>query len=93
MLVTNPNPVAIEVTGLVVAIGGDPPGCAAENFALTRRALSPAAPLIVPAGASASLPTATVSAPTIAHARTFRSTRMPAGASRFPLVFEGEARG
>ncbi len=92
VLVRNPNPVPIEVVGLTVAIADDPPSCAAENFATTPSSASPAAPLTVPAGGSASLPSATVSAPAIAMLNLPVNQDACRGAA-IPLVFSGEARG
>jgi hypothetical protein len=92
VLVVNPNPVAIEVTNLTVALAGAPPGCPAENFELTPSSASPAAPLIVPAGASTSLPTAAVSAPAISMLNLPVNQDACRG-SQVPLVFAGEARG
>jgi hypothetical protein len=92
VVVTNPNPVAIEVTGLTVAIGADPPNCPAENFELTQSSLSPAAPLVVPAGAAVELPTATASAPMISMLN-LPVNQDPCRGAEVPLVFSGEARG
>lgn len=87
----NPNPVPIEVTGLTVAVAPDPPGCPADpNFAITPAALSPAAPLGVPAGGSAELPAAT--APTLAL-RELPTDQNPCQGVTVNLVFSGEARG
>jgi hypothetical protein len=90
--ITNPNPDPIEVTSLTVAIAGDPPDCPAENFALTRSSASPATPLTVPAGGSVSLPTATVSAPTISMLNLAVNQDACRGAD-VPLSFSGEAHG
>jgi hypothetical protein len=92
ILVTNPNPVAIEVTGLGVAIAGEPAGCSAENFVLTPSSISPQAPLTVPAGASVSLPTATASAPAIGMLN-LAVDQDPCQGIELPLRFEGEAHG
>ncbi|HXS48235.1 MAG TPA: hypothetical protein VN756_12335 [Solirubrobacterales bacterium] len=92
ILVTNPNPGAIEVTSLIVAIASDPPNCSAQNFALTPSSASPAAPLIVPTGASVSLPTETTSAPTISMLNLPVNQDACQGAE-LPLVFNGEAHG
>jgi hypothetical protein len=92
ILITNPNSVPIEVTSLTIAIAGDPPNCSAANFALTPASVSPTAPLTVPANSSASLPTATVSAPTIGMLNLSVSQDACQGAE-VPLVFSGEARG
>lgn len=92
VLLTNPNPVPIEVTSLTVAIGGEPPNCAAENFELTPSSASPATPLPLPPGSSVSLPSATVSAPSIAMLNLPVNQDACRGAE-IPLVFGGEARG
>ena len=92
ILVTNPNSVPIEVTGLTIAIAGDPPDCSAENFALTPSSASPTAPLAVPADNSVSLPTATTSAPAIGMLNLAVNQDACRGAE-IPLVFDGEARG
>lgn len=92
ILISNPNPVPIEVTSLTVAIDSDSPACSAENFALTRSSVSPTAPLMVPAGSSVGLPTATASAPTIAMLDLSVNQDACQGAD-VPLVFDGEAHG
>jgi hypothetical protein len=89
--VGNPNPVPIEVTGLTVAVEPAPPGCPADpNFAVTPAALTPAAPLGVPAGGSADLPPAT--APALAL-RELPSDQNACQGATVHLVFSGEARG
>jgi hypothetical protein len=92
VLVTNPNPVAIEVTGLAIAIADEPRGCPAENFALSPSSASPTAPLVVPADASVSLPTATTSTPTISMLNLSVNQDLCQGVE-VPLVFSGEAHG
>jgi hypothetical protein len=92
ILISNPNPVPIEVTSLTVAIDSDSPVCSAENFALTPSSVSPTAPLMVPAGDLVSLPTATVSAPTIGMLNLSVNQDACQGAN-IPLVFDGEAHG
>jgi len=92
VLIANPNPVPIEVTSLTVAIAGDPPGCSAENFSLTQSSASPVAPVGVPAGGSVSLPTATVSAPTIGMPNLSVNQDACQGVD-VPLAFSGEAHG
>lgn len=87
----NPNPVPIEVTGLTVAVAPDAPGCPADpNFAVTPAALSPAAPLGVPAGGAAEVPAA--AAPTLAL-RELPSDQNACQGATLHLVFRGEARG
>ncbi|HET9198676.1 MAG TPA: hypothetical protein VFN92_10540 [Solirubrobacterales bacterium] len=89
----NPNPVPIEVTALTVAVEPGPPGCPADpNFAVTPAGLSAAAPLVVPAGGTASLPTAAASAPTLAL-RELPSDQNACQGATVHLVFSGEARG
>jgi hypothetical protein len=92
VLVTNPNSVAIEVTSLTIAIADEPQGCPAENFALTPSSASPTTPLVVPADASVTLPTATTSAPTISMLN-LSVNQDPCQGVELPLVFNGEARG
>lgn len=87
----NPNPEPIEVTSLTVAVTSDAAGCPADpNFAVTPAGLSPSAPLLVPAGGSVSLPTA--SAPTLALRELPNDQNACQGVS-VQLVFSGEARG
>jgi hypothetical protein len=91
--ISNPNPSPIEVTSLTVAIEPDPPGCPADpNFAVTPASVSAAAPLVVPAGGTASLPSATASAPTLAL-RELPSDQNGCQGATVHLVFSGEARG
>jgi len=89
----NPNPVPIEVTSLTVTVSPDPPGCPADpNFAVRPAGLSASAPLVVPAGGTASLPSATVSAPTLAL-RELPSDQNACQGATVQLAFSGEARG
>lgn len=92
VLVTNPNPAPIEVTSLTIAIANEPQGCPGENFVLTPSSVSPAAPLLVPAGASVSLPTATASVPTISMLN-LSVNQNPCQGAEVPLVFNGQAHG
>jgi hypothetical protein len=92
VLITNPNAVPIEVTSLSVAIAEDPPDCTAENFALSPSNASAVTPVTVPASGSVSLPTATVSAPTISMLNLPVNQDACRGVD-VPLVFDGEARG
>jgi hypothetical protein len=92
VLISNPNPVAIEVTSLAVAIAGDPADCPPDNFALTPSSVSPAVPLVVPADGSVSLPSATASAPAIGMLDLPVNQDACRGVE-VPLVFSGEARG
>jgi len=89
----NPNPEPIEVTSLSVAVAPDSSGCPADpNFAVTPASVSPSAPLVVPAGGTASLPTATAGAPTLAL-RELASDQDACQGIGVQLVFSGEARG
>lgn len=90
--VTNPNSVAIEVTSLTVAIAEGSPACPPENFSLTPSSVSPTTPLVVPAGASATLPTATISAPTIGMLN-LSVNQDPCQDAAVPLAISGEAHG
>jgi hypothetical protein len=89
----NPNPVPIEVTSITVAIATEPPNCSAgENFELTPSSASPSAPLVVPPGATVSLPSTTVTAPAIAL-RDLPVNQNSCQATELELAFAGEARG
>jgi hypothetical protein len=89
----NPNSAPIEVTSLTVAFAEDPPGCPADpNFELVPASASPSAPLTVPAGGSVHLPSATVSAPTIAL-RNLPVNQNACQGARVQLTFSGRAHG
>lgn len=91
--IANPNPVAIEVTGLTVAVMPDSPGCAADpNFAITPSSLSPATPLGIPAGGSVVLPAGAATAPTLAL-RELPSDQNACQGTGVRLDFSAEARG
>jgi hypothetical protein len=93
VLLRNPNPVPIFVTGLRVSVAADPAGCdSAANLALTPSSVSARAPLVLPAGGSVSLPAATVSPPAIAL-RDLAVNQDACKGAQFPLTFSGEARG
>jgi hypothetical protein len=92
LLITNPNSVPIEVTSITVAITADPPGCPAENFALSPAGVSPEAPLAVPANSSVSLPTVNAAAPAITMLNLPINQDACRGV-RVPLAFSGEAHG
>ena len=93
VLIVNPNSVPIEVTSLTVAIAEDPPGCPGDpNFELVPASASPSGPLTVPAGGSVSLPSARVSAPTIAL-RSLPINQNACQGARVQLTFSGQARG
>lgn len=88
----NPNPEPIEVTSLTVAVA-DLPGCPGDpNFAVTPAGLSATSPLLVPANATANLPSASVGAPTLAL-RELASDQNACQGATVELVFSGEARG
>jgi hypothetical protein len=89
----NPNPVPIEVTALTVTVTPEASGCPGDpNFAITPSSVSPAAPLIVPAGGSVSLPTAAATAPTLAM-RELPVDQNACQGTTVHLDFSGEARG
>lgn len=91
--ISNPNPAAIEVTGLNVSVLSDPPACAVgPNFAIAPSGLTPEAPLGIPAGGSATLPTAAAAAPSLALRDLPVDQNACQGAS-LHLAFSGEARG
>jgi len=91
--IVNSNPAPIEVTSLTVTVTPEASGCAGDtNFAVTPAGLSPAAPLPVPAGGSASLPTATATAPSVAMRELPVDQNACQGAT-VRLDFSGEARG
>lgn len=93
VLVLNPNQVPIEVTSLTVSFAEDPPGCPGDsNFELVPASTSPSMPLVVPAGGSVSLPSATVSAPTIAL-RDLPVNQNACQGARVRLTFSGQAHG
>jgi hypothetical protein len=64
---TNANASAISVTALTVTLSasGLPAGCSAGWFAFAPSSLSPATPVVVPAGGSVTLPAQGQTAPTI----------------------------
>jgi len=93
LLVENPNPVPIFLTRLEVEVTAAPPGCdAATNLRTVPAGVSPAAPAVVPAGGSLSLPAAGVDAPALALRDLPVSQDACRGAS-FALAFHGSARG
>ncbi len=93
LMVTNPNPVPIFVTGLRVSVTADPVGCAsAENLTLGQSSASSASPIAVPAGGSVSVPSPGVSAPTI-QLRDLPVNQDACRNVHFPLEFSGSARG
>jgi hypothetical protein len=91
--ITNPNPAPIEVTSLTVTVSPEPSACPADpNFEVTPSSLSPAAPLSVPAGGTARLPTATATAPAVA-VRELPVDQNACQGATVHLDFSGEARG
>lgn len=92
VLISNPNPVPIEVTSITIAIVGDSPDCPAENFELSPASVSPMAPLGVPANGSVSLPTETTSAPTI-DMLDLPVNQDACRGTQVPLALGGEAHG
>jgi hypothetical protein len=90
---SNPNAVPIFVTSLRVGVSADPPGCeSATNLELIPAGASSAAPLVLPAGGTVSLPAAGVSAPAIAL-RDLPVDQDACQDAEFSLVFSGEAHG
>lgn len=93
VVITNPNPVPIFVTGLQVRATVDPAGCAsAENLILAGSNASSAAPIKVPASGSVSLPAPGASAPSI-QLRDLSVSQDACQRAQFPLAFSGTARG
>lgn len=93
VVLRNPNPVPVLVTGLRVAAAADPPGCdSTTNLALTPSSASPSAPLALPAGGAVSLPAANASPPAIAL-RELPVNQDACQGARFPLIFSAEAHG
>ncbi len=93
LTVSNPNNAPILVVDLRVSVAADPSGCpGADNLALGQSSASPSTPLKVPAGGSAHVPTARVSAPTI-QLRDLPFDQDACQGARFPLEFTGSARG
>jgi hypothetical protein len=90
---SNPNPIPIFVTGLRVSVSADPVACdSATNLVLSPSNASPQRPLAVPAGGTVSLPSASVSAPSIAL-RDLPVNQDACQGARLPLAFAGEAHG
>lgn len=92
--IDNPNPAPIEVTSLTVSVTPEAPGCSGDsNFVVTPSNLTPAAPLVVPAGGSVSLPTGGgATAPAVAMRELPVDQNACQGAT-VRLGFSGEARG
>jgi len=89
--IVNPNPAPIEVTSLTVTVAPEPSACSADpNFEVLPSSLSPAAPLAVPAGGTATLPAA--AAPAVAMRELPVDQNACQGAT-VHLDFSGEARG
>ena len=93
LILTNPNRAPIFVTGLRVAVTGDPAGCdSAANLVLIPSSASSSAPIRVPARGSVSLPAAGASPPSI-QLRDLPVNQDACQRAHFPLAFSGEARG
>ncbi len=93
LVIANPNPVPILVTGLQVKATTDPAGCAsAANLILSGSSASSAAPIKVPASGSVSLPAPGIAAPSIAL-RDLPVSQDACQRAQFPLSFSGTARG
>jgi hypothetical protein len=93
LVIVNPNPVPIFVTGLQVKATADPAGCAsADNLLLFGSSASLAAPIKVPANGSVSLPAPGISAPSIGL-RDLPVNQDACQRTQFPLAFSGTARG
>jgi len=90
--ILNPNTVPIEVTSLTAAIASEPPDCPAENFELSPSSASASAPVVVPAGGSVGLPSATATAPAIGLLNLPVNQDSCRGVE-VQLVFSGEAHG
>ena len=91
--ISNPNPAPIEVTSLTVAVSPEPSACPADlNFEVIPSSLGPAAPLTVPAGGTASLPTGTATAPAVAM-RELPIDQDACQGATVHLDFSGEAHG
>jgi hypothetical protein len=89
---TNPNPVAIAVIRLSVAVRSDPRGCdSAQNLELTPSSASSSHPLRIPAGGSVRVPSQGVLAPTI-RLRNLPVNQDACQDAQFPLAFSGVAR-
>lgn len=90
---SNPNPVPILVTSVRVVFGADPPGCDRDsNLEAIPSSASEAAPVLVPAGGTVDLPSATASAPAIAL-RDLPFDQDACQGAQVPLEFTGEAHG
>ncbi len=93
LVIENPNPVPIFVTGLHVTAAANPLGCtSADNLLLGDSSASGSAPIKVPAGGSVSLPSPGASPPTI-QLRDLPVDQDACQEAQFPLAFSGEARG
>jgi hypothetical protein len=89
---SNPNPAPISITALRVSLANEPPGCPAANFELIPSSASPRSPLRLPAGASVTVPTPSVTAPAIGLRELSVSQDSCRGA-QLQLAFSGEAHG
>lgn len=89
---SNPNPAPISIIGLRVALASEPPGCPAANFELIPSSASPRNPLRLPAGASVTVPTPSVTAPAIGL-RELPISQDACQGAQLRLAFSGEAHG
>jgi hypothetical protein len=88
---SNPNPDQIQVTSLSAAVTAGPPGCdPATNVRVEPSPVSPADPLVIPAGGT--LPVTAAQAPTIELVESGRNQDACRGGS-FSLSFTGSAQG
>lgn len=93
LVVGNPNPVPILVTGLWATATSSHPGCSsAENLELMPSNVSRRAPLRISPQGSIALPTTKVSAPTI-RLRDLPVNQDACQGAHFPLKFFGSAHG
>lgn len=93
VLLNNPNPVPILVTAVRVSVTASPLGCdGATNLELIPAGVSPSAPLTLPAGGSAGLPSPSVAAPAIAL-RDLPVNQDACKGGKFSLAFAGSAHG
>jgi hypothetical protein len=93
LVLSNPNPVPIIVTGLIARTTADPAGCAsAQNLALSASSASKTSPIRVPANRSVSLPGPEGSPPAI-RLRDLPVSQDACQRAQFPLAFSGTAKG
>ena len=93
LVLSNPNPAPILVTGLRVGVAEDPPGCPSDpNLELIQSSASARAPVKIPAGGSVRLPATGVTPPALAL-RDLPVNQDACQGAEFPLAFSGEAHG